>query len=354
MKYIRMTRRTAAMSLLFFCACCAASAASSARPADSGPKYLDTCDFAADPAAHVFEGKIHVYCTRDWASPVTDRTDGNHYDMREYSHFTVDPRSGEVVRTDSVLVLEQVPWASRQLWACDAAHKGGLYYLYFPAKDRQGVFRIGVATSDRPEGPFAPDPAPIPGTYSIDPAVFEDDGAFYLCFGGLQGGQLQDYRDNEPLAEGRIPKAGQPALCARIARLSDDMHALAEAPRPVVVLDAAGEPLKADDSHRFFEAPWLHKHGGTYYFSYSTGSGHEICYATGDNPYGPFTYRGVLLTPVVGWTTHQSICPYDGAWYLFFHDSALSGGVSSLRSAKYCELRHRPDGSIVPIPGQAR
>ncbi|MCM1151017.1 MAG: family 43 glycosylhydrolase [Alistipes sp.] len=320
---------------------------------NSSPQYLDTADYAADPAAHVFEGKIHVYCTRDWPSPVTDRSDGNHYDMREYSHFRVDPRSGEVVRTDSILVLEQVPWASRQLWACDVAYKNRRYYLYFPAKDREGTFRIGVAVSDRPEGPFAADPHPISGTYSIDPAVFEDDGKFYLYFGGLQGGQLQRYDSNRPLEKERLPESGEPALSARVARLSDDMHALAEKSRPVLLLDTDGKPLRADDPHRFFEAAWMHKHDGTYYFSYSTGSGHEICYATGDNPYGPFTYRGVLLTPVVGWTTHQSICFFDGRWYLFFHDSVPSGGVSSLRSAKFCELVHEADGSIRTVPGKS-
>lgn len=316
------------------------------------PPYLDTSDYAADPAAHVFEGRIHVYCTRDWASPVTDRTDGNHYDMREYSHFVLDSLGGPVVRHDAILTLEQVPWAARQLWACDVAYKEGRYYLYFPAKDREGFFRIGVAVADRPEGPFVPDPEPIPGTYSIDPAVFEDNGAFYLYFGGLQGGQLQRYADNRPLEEERLPAGNEEALSARVARLSDDMHALAEEPRPVVILDTDGRPMKADDPHRFFEAAWMHKHNGTYYFSYSTGSGHEICYATGDNPYGPFTYRGVVLSPVVGWTTHQSICRHNGKWLLFYHDSALSGGVSSLRSARVSELVHLPDGSIRTVPGR--
>lgn len=347
MKDTRTIRRLAAMPLLF----CTLSMPAFAQSGGDSP-YLDTADFAADPAAHVFDGKIHVYCTRDWASPITDHTDGNHYDMREYSHFTVDPLGGEVVRTDSILLLEQVPWAARQLWACDVARKDGRYYLYLPAKDHAGVFRIGAAVADRPEGPFIADPEPMAGTYSIDPAVFEDRGAFYLCFGGLQGGQLQNYRDNKPLKKGRIPAAGRPALCARIARLSDDMHSLAETPRPVVVLDAQGKPLKAGDPHRFFEAAWLHKHGDTYYFSYSTGTTHTICYATGDNPYGPFTYRGVVLTPVVGWTTHHSICAFQGRWYLFFHDAALSGGVSSLRSARYCELVHNPDGTIAAVQGK--
>ncbi|MDE7077420.1 MAG: alpha-N-arabinofuranosidase, partial [Alistipes sp.] len=63
-------------------------------------------------------------------------------------------------------------------------------------------------------------------------------------------------------------------------------------------------------------------------------------------------YRGVVLTPVVGWTTHQSICRHRGKWYLFYHDSAPSGGVSSLRSAKFCELVHNPDGSIDAVQGQ--
>lgn len=316
------------------------------------PHYLDTDDYAADPAAHVFEGAIHVYCTHDWASPVTDRTDGNHYDMRSYSHFTVDPRSGESLRRDSILILDRVPWASRQLWACDVACKEGRYYLFFPAKDRDDLFRIGVAVADRPEGPFVPAPEPIPGTYSIDPALFEDEGAFYLYFGGLQGGQLQRYADNRLLDENRLPDNDREALCARVARLSDDLRTLAEESRPVVILDADGHPLKAGDPHRFFEAAWVHKHDGTYYFSYSTGSGHEICYATGDNPYGPFTYRGVVLTPVVGWTTHQSICEYGGTWYLFYHDCVPSGGVSSLRSARFRELIHEPDGSIRTLPGK--
>lgn len=321
-------------------------------PAFGAAQYLDTADYAADPAARVFDGRIHVYCSHDWASPVTDRTDGNHYDMREYSHFEVDPADGSSVRTDAILTLEQVPWASRQLWACDVASKDGRYYLYFPAKDRRGVFHIGVAVADTPEGPFTAEPEPIPGTYSIDPALFEENDEFYIYFGGLQGGQLQRYRNNRRLCKDRFPASDETALPARVARLSADMRTLAEKPRPVVILDAGGRPLTAGDPHRFFEAAWLHKHDGIYYFTYSTGSGHEICYATGDNPYGPFTYRGVVLTPVVGWTTHQSVCEHEGKWYLFYHDCVPSGGVSSLRSARYCELVHEPDGAIRTVQGK--
>ena len=78
------------------------------------------------------------------------------------------------------------------LWAPDAAFRNGRYYLYFPARDKAGVFRIGVATSLRPEGPFKAELAPIEGSFSIDPCVFrDDDGEFYMYFGGIWGGQLQ-------------------------------------------------------------------------------------------------------------------------------------------------------------------
>ncbi len=95
----------------------------------------------------------------------------------------------------------------------------------------------------------------------------------------------------------------------------------------------------------------MHKYGGRYYLSYSTGDTHLIVYATGDGPYGPFTYRGVVLTPVLGWTTHHSIVEFDGRWWLFYHDSSLSGGKTHLRSVKVAELTHAADGSIVTIDG---
>jgi hypothetical protein len=96
----------------------------------------------------------------------------------------------------------------------------------------------------------------------------------------------------------------------------------------------------------------MHRFHGKYYFSYSTGDMHLLCYATGDSPYGPFTYRGVLLTPVVGWTTHHSIVEFHGRWYLFYHDSKPSGGISSLRSLKVRELLYNEDGTIKTMNGQ--
>jgi len=85
--------------------------------------------------------------------------------------------------------------------------------------------------------------------------------------------------------------------------MSEDLLEFAEEPKELQILDENGELLKSGDTdRRFFEAAWMHKHNGKYYFSYSTGDTHFICYAIGDNPYGPFTYKGRILNPVVGWT----------------------------------------------------
>lgn len=89
----------------------------------------------------------------------------------------------------------------------------------------------------------------------------------------------------------------------------------------------------------------MHKYGGKYYFSYSTGDTHFLCYATGDSPLGPFTYRGRILEPVEGWTTHHSIVEHGGKWYLFHHDTELSG-KNHLRCVKVREIFYNDVGDI--------
>jgi beta-xylosidase len=312
--------------------------------------------YTADPSAHVFNGVIYIYPSHDIEGGTPFNDNGDHFCMEDYHVFRMDSPDGKAIDCGVALHVKDVAWAARQMWAPDAASKNGRYYLYFPAKRADGIFQIGVAVAERPEGPFTAEPEPIRGSYSIDPAVYEDDdGAHYMYFGGIWGGQLQNYRDNAYDERHEEPAGDEPALGPRIARLSDDMRQFAEASREVVILDQDGHPLRAGDhARRFFEAPWLHKHEGTYYFSYSTGDTHFICYATGDNPYGPFTYQGQILSEVVGWTTHHSICQFAGKWYLFYHDSVLSGGATHLRSIKMTELQHDAQGRILRIDPYGR
>lgn len=318
-------------------------------------RYLFPADYMADPSVHVFNGKIYIYPSHDWECENVENDNGDQYVMKDYHVLSIDgdPMTGTVTDHGKVLGLEDIAWAGRQLWDCDVAEKDGKYYMYFPMKDRNDVFHWGCAIADRPEGPFIPQPDPMRGSYSIDMCVFHDDadGEYYVYFGGLWGGQLQRYKNNIHLETPYLPEGDVPALPSRIVKLSKDMLQYGEEPKPILILDENGEPLKANDPHRFFEASWMHKYNGKYYFSYSTGDSHLLCYAIGDNPYGPFTYQGVILTPVVGWTTHHCIIEYNGKWYLFHHDSVPSGGKSWLRSLKVCEIKYDENGKIQTIEG---
>jgi hypothetical protein len=312
---------------------------------------LVTHTHTADPSAHVFEGRIYIYPSHDIDGGVPADDLGSHYAMVDYHVFRQASPDSEAVDCGPALHVQDVPWAAKQMWAPDAACRDVRYYLYFPAKRADGIFQIGVASGERPEGPFKPEPRAIEGSYSIDPAVLaDDDGAFYMVFGGLWGGQLQKYRHNA-LAESNVePADHEPALGPRIARLCADMKQFAQAPREVVILDEQGVPLRAGDhQRRFFEGPWLHKYQGRYYLSYSTGNTHLLCYATADNPYGPYHYQGVILTPVIGWTTHHSIVEFGGKWWLYYHDAILSGGISHLRNIKVTELHYDSEGRIVTL-----
>jgi hypothetical protein len=310
--------------------------------------------YTADPSAHVFEGKIYIYPSHDIDAGTPENDMGDHFDMRDYHVLSMDSIPGKVIDNGVALDIKDIPWAGRQLWAPDAANANGKYYLYFPVKDKKDVFRIGVATSKTPAGPFKAEAKPIEGSYSIDPAVFkDDDGKFYMYFGGIWGGQLQRWKDGKYDANGSktdLQKDNEPAISPRVAQLSKDMLRFAGPAKEVSVVDKEGKPfLGKDHDKRFFEASWMHKYNGKYYFSYSTGDTHFICYAIGDNPNGPFTYQGVVLNPVIGWTNHHSIVEFKGKWYLFYHDSTLSGGKTHLRSIKVTELKHNPDGTIETV-----
>ncbi len=329
-------------------------------------RYLFPSDYMADPAAHVFGDRLYIYPSHDRESGDAFDDDGGHFQMRDYHVLSLsgDPMTAEVTDHGVILDIDQVPWAEKQLWDSDVVEKDGKYYLIFSAKDYNGEFHLGVAIADRPEGPFIAEPRPIRGALSIDPCVFkDDDGAIYCYYGGLWGGQLQWHvplaapfapiaqPDTAPAPAGYVDighapdrrtqlyaPADAPALPSFVARMSDDVLQFAEAPRPVVIVDDNGQPLRASDPHRFFEASWMHKANGRYYFSYSTGDSHLLCIAVGDSPYGPFRFLAELLQPVVGWTTHHSVVQYRDRWWLLHHDCVPSNDITWLRSLKVMPL----------------
>jgi hypothetical protein len=347
---------------LLLAACNSGSTSSSAAdstgsPAkdSSGITYLSqplvSDIYTADPSAHVFGGKIYVYPSHDIESGTPEDDLGSHFDMKDYHILSMDSIGGKVTDNGVALDIKDIPWAGRQLWAPDAAFKNGTYYLYFPVKDKTDVFRLGVATSQSPTGPFKAEAEPMKGSFSIDPAVFtDDDGSSYIYWGGIWGGQLQRWQGNKydsSIGNTDLKKDKEAEIAPRIAKLSGDMLQFDGGVREGLILDSAtGKPLLGGDhNRRYFEGPWMHKWNGKYYFTYSTGDTHFLAYAVGSSPWGPFTYKGTFMNPVQGWTTHHSIIEKDGKWYIFYHDTQLSG-KTHLRNVKVTELHHLPDGSI--------
>jgi hypothetical protein len=212
---------------------------------------LITTIYTADPSAHVFEGKIYIYPSHDIESGVKEDDSGAHFDMKDYHVLSMESVGGKVTDHGVALDIKNIPWAGRQLWAPDATFNNGKYYLYFPAKDKNDVFRIGVATSSSPSGPFKAEPKPIEGSYSIDPAVFKDtDGKTYMYFGGIWGGQLQRWASGKYEANGSktdLQKDEEPAIGPRVARLSKNLLGFDEPVREIKILDKEGKSLLGKD-----------------------------------------------------------------------------------------------------------
>src|ERR1044071_446537 len=127
----------------------------------TNPLIMD--QFTADPTARVFEGRIYVYPSHDIKAPPGYTGRPNWFVMEDYHVFSSDNLTDW--KDHGVIVKQtEVEWANPtaySMWAPDTVFKGGKYYFYFPAIAKSGGFRIGVATADKPYGPFQPLATPI-------------------------------------------------------------------------------------------------------------------------------------------------------------------------------------------------
>ncbi|WP_431209934.1 family 43 glycosylhydrolase [Puia sp. P3] len=263
--------------------------------------------YTADPSARVFGDSIYVYPSHDihWA-PGVGRP--NWFNMEDYHVFS---SPDGVAWTDHGMVISQktVPWvdsSSYSMWAPDCVFRNGKYYLYFPSRPKDTSagkhFGIGVAIGDHPGGPFVPQAEPIRGVAGIDPNVFIDkNGQAYLYW-----------------AEGNL----------YAARLREDMLGLAS--EPVVLSQLPAKGLK--------EGPWVFERKGVYYLTYPhvAAKTERLEYAVGDNPLGPFQFKGVIMdeSPTGCWTNHHSVVSFKGQWYLFYHHNDLSPDFDKNRSIR--------------------
>ncbi|HEY0733753.1 MAG TPA: glycoside hydrolase family 43 protein [Herpetosiphonaceae bacterium] len=205
-------------------------------------------------------------------------------------------------------------WASGGFtWAPEVTTTadGAGYLLYFTARDTASNFQcIGVATSDKPEGPFqsTADKALICPTGeggAIDAGSFVDeDGTRYVlwkndgnCCGGLTRLYLQ--------------------------KVSADGLTLESEPVKLIENDQLWEGLVV-------EAPTLWKHGGKYYLFYSAnnyaGLDYSVGYAVADQITGPYTKAdGPLLKSdiqtgaAIGPGGQDIVLDKDGEPWIMYH-----------------------------------
>jgi hypothetical protein len=277
--------------------------------------------FTADPSARVFNGKVYLYPSHDILAN-KERGRIGWFCMEDYHVFSSENLT-DWTDHGAIVNQENVPWVNSKfyaMWAPDCIYRNGKYYFYFPAPAKDTTlgrgFSIGVAISEKPYGPFTPQPEPIKGVRGIDPNILIDkDGQAYLFYA---------------------------ARNIYVVKLKENMLELASEPKIIEGLPNKG--LK--------EGPFVFVRNGIYYLTYPhvQDSTERLEYATSDNPMGPFKVKGVLMDEKPGcWTNQNSVIKFKGQWYLFYHHNDLSPHFDKNRSVRIDSLFFNEDGSIKKV-----
>lgn len=310
---------------LLVCMLASVPSLSAAQPhrvieSQGNPILSDGSYYSADPAPVMAGDTLYILAGRDEA-PV----DVNDFVMNEWQIFaTNDVASHRWVHYPGILRPEAV-----FAWAVPGhAYAGQIiqgldhrFYLYAPVQEanskNEDPFAIGVAVSDTPLGPWkdahpsgpiisqsTPEPNRI---QNIDPTPYvDDDGRVYIYWGTF--GQLRGMELDKDMI---TPKSKETAVTTLTG---------------------------------FFEAPWFFKRKNTYYMIYAdnqagpdspcTPAVYHACiaYGTAPAPFGPWTYRGVILAPVSSTTSHPGAIEFKGKWYLVYHTADAKGGGHFRRS----------------------
>lgn len=308
--------------------------------------------YTADPWGLEYNGRLYLFCSHD----TYDAERGYGYYMNDITCISTDDLKNWTDHGE-VFSVRDAKWNPHLTWAPCVVLRDGKFYLYYGDGDRS----IGVAVSDSPIGPFVDDrdgpmvdfqtpgvllydeahqvikntadtPGALPGSenwgmWCFDPSVFvDDDGQAYMYFGGAHPNN------------------------ARIIKLKDNM------------VEVDGEAVKPS-TPGFFEASFLHKYRGKYYYSYSGhgfGFPTSIEYVVSDSPMSGFSHPGVILpNPPVndGFNSHHSIFQFKGEWYIAYHNRELAyeNNEQDTRSREYMRsvcidrLYYNEDGSIQTV-----
>lgn len=266
-------------------------------------------------------------------------------------------------------------WSVANFWAPEVYEIDGKYYMLFSADWRHNPtnegenFRIGVAVSDEPSGPFTDlmdRPIFDPGYPIIDANLFFEDGKVYLyysrcCYKNPVKSEVADWAKKEGLFD-EIEESwiygveikpdfsdiiGEPQLLLRPPVTMDDEQAEWES-RSVTSREV---------NRRWTEGSFLFKEGDTYYMMYSAnyfgGKNYAVGYATSKNPLGPFvkadnnpilqknTEEGGIVTG----TGHNMMFKNNGQMYTVYHGRTEATGEDRVVFIDKMEMS--PEGKLI-------
>lgn len=276
----------------------------------------------ADPEAIIYDHTYWVYPT--YSAPYEKQTFFDCFSSKDLVHWT---------KHHSIIDTSAVKWAKKAMWAPSVIRKDGKYYFFFGANDvhKGEIGGIGVAISNRPEGPYKDLIGKplindiINGAQPIDQFVFhDDDNTYYLIYGGWHH--------------------------CNVAILSNDFKQLKNFPD--------GQKYKEITPENYVEGPFMFKRGGKYYFMWSeggwTGPNYCVAYAIGDSPLGPFKRIGKILQQdpkVATGAGHHSVIhiPNTNDYYIIYHRRPLGETDGNHRVTCIEKMEFDANGFIKPV-----
>lgn len=316
--------------------------------------YLPSWEYIPDGEPHVFGDRVYVYGSHD-------RFGANFFCLNDYVCWSAPLSDLSDWKYEGVIYRKKQDFLNRSGRRCFFAPdvvKGpdGRYYLYYTL-DFVGPIAMSVAVCDSPVGKYEflghvrfPD-GHVWGSksgepYPFDPGVLvDDDGRVYLYSGFA---------------------TKLPAIATAFRNLTNDGGVVFELEPDMLTIRNGPDlvfprknRLGAFENHAFFEASSIRKIDEKYCFVYSSEHNHELCYAIGENPKGPFTFGGTLvdlgdlfLNEITDESyaknylgnTHGGLLEVDGQWYTFYHRQTNRHSYSRQACAE--KLKRRPDGGF--------
>lgn len=217
----------------------------------------------ADPFVLLYEGKYYMYCTVENDEKLTDHHSFNTAVNKQDGYYVYQSEDLKNWENKGMCLRKEDVMGDKWFWAPEVLHRNGKFYMVYSSEEH-----IGMAVADSPLGPFRQEEKRwLYEEKAIDGHLFvDDDGTVYLYYVRLHNGN-QIY----------------------VAKMAEDLLSIDTLYEDCLIKAEAEWETK---DCLVAEGPFVLKHKGFYYLTYSAN--HTRCqdYAVGvalsQSPTGPF------------------------------------------------------------------